>query len=324
MAGLVRIQELIFNQSADSIKGIIWLDVGGDLSLNPNGRWFNPLCGDLYPTFRYRPITSWFDDSYDTSLCPSSQDKFCQSASLLHQNYGILLKPELAAVDAFYALSEVFTFVALSERQFLNMVESKIIQEIDTLNNMDIVPSLSNLIHSKRVLTRHVSLLEENLAFIEAKANLDDEILTDSTWPQSEEQVNRQEVKVIGRMLQRDFKNLLDQAKELSDQCDKGMNVFMNSTMIMESKRAIRQAEGVAKLTRLALFYVPLSFTTGFFGMNFYQFGTGRLSIWVYFVISFPILAVTLIFLFDDTPARLLKQLIKISRFLRMISRRTQ
>lgn len=323
MAGLVRLCLLVFNQSADSTKGVIWIDVGGDLSLNPNGRWFNPLCGDLYPTFRYRPVTSWFDNSADTSLRPSSQDKFCQSASLLHQNYGVLLKPELAATDAFYALSEVFTFVALSERQFLNMVDSKIIREIDTLNDTDVIPSLSNLIHSKRVLTRHVSRLQENLAFLEAKANLDDETLMDSTWPQSEERNSRQEVKLIGRMLQRDFKSLLDQAKALSDQCDKSMNVFMNSTMIIESKRAILQAEGVAKLTRLALFYVPLSFTTGFFGMNFYQFGTGILSIWVYFVISFPILAVTLIFLFDDMPARLLRHLKKICRFLRMLLRRT-
>jgi Mg2+ and Co2+ transporter CorA len=81
------------------------------------------------------------------------------------------------------------------------------------------------------------------------------------------------------------------------------MHIVINNNMLVESQRAIEQAAGVAKLTRLAFFYIPLSFTTSFFGMNFVQFGTGELSIWLWFAVSIPIFFVSVLFLAVDLPA---------------------
>lgn len=37
---------------------------------------------------------------------------------------------------------------------------------------------------------------------------------------------------------------------------------------LIESKKAITQAEQVTKLTQLAFFFIPLTFVAGLFGMN--------------------------------------------------------
>ncbi|KAB5584717.1 hypothetical protein GE09DRAFT_1067956 [Coniochaeta sp. 2T2.1] len=60
------------------------------------------------------------------------------------------------------------------------------------------------------------------------------------------------------------------------------MTILMNAAAIDESQKAIAQAEGVAKLTTLAFFFVPLSFTTSIFGMNFELSDGNHLSMWVW------------------------------------------
>jgi Mg2+ and Co2+ transporter CorA len=282
------------------------MDVGSDLSMNPNAPLFSTLLdkkssSELYPTIQYRPDRAWTQELLQHRHSSSSLGDFTQSASLLHENYGLLLQPKLTATDAFYALNEMFTFAAHSERQFLNLMQSKITRELDVLSNSDVAPSLSNLIYSKRVLTRHIHRLKENVLAIETKGGLTTETILDLEWPQAKGDVERRHVKVVAHTLFRDFKHLLFQAEALSEQCDRGMTVSMNSAMIAESKRAIKQAEGVGKLTFLAFLYIPLSFTASFFGMNFHQLGTGTLSIWVWFVASCLVTAVTFLFLWLST-----------------------
>lgn len=75
--------------------------------------------------------------------------------------------------------------------------------------------------------------------------------------------------------LLKDLNYLLHRTKILSKYCGEGINLVMNQSMLTESQHAMNQAAGVAKLTRLAFFYIPLSFTTSLFGMKFVQFGTG-------------------------------------------------
>lgn len=76
------------------------------------------------------------------------------------------------------------------------------------------------------------------------------------------------------------------------------MNDIRTTAMLLESKKGIQQAQGVARLTMLPFFFIPLSFTTSFFGMNFAELGTGKYSIWLWFAVSVPIFAVALVFVF--------------------------
>jgi Mg2+ and Co2+ transporter CorA len=54
----------------------------------------------------------------------------------------------------------------------------------------------------------------------------------------------------------------------LSQRVDSTFQSLMSSITIVESSRAIRQAELVTKLTQLAFFFIPLSLVAGAFGMN--------------------------------------------------------
>lgn len=71
----------------------------------------------------------------------------------------------------------------------------------------------------------------------------------------------------------------------------------MNSAAIAESQCAIEQAKQVEWLTRLTFFYIPLSFTTSFLGMNLKVLGSGELQLWVWFAFAVPVLLISYIVL---------------------------
>ena len=67
------------------------------------------------------------------------------------------------------------------------------------------------------------------------------------------------------------------------------MTLAMNKATIEESRRAIEQSERLKKLTLLATFFIPLSFSASLFGMNIDVLGQSTVSIWWFFVLCIPI-----------------------------------
>lgn len=279
---------------------IIWLDVGEDLNEGPTGPWLylgarrNTKTTRLYPTIQHQPrialLSQKVADNSSDQFDPSAQ--FAQSAARLHLDYGRSLNRDLMCRDPFYAVTELFTFAAFAESQFLNMIEANLSAETSWRNSTDDNFSLSNLLHSKNLLDDHSQRLRANIITIRERGGL--------KWPKAQEADLREKADVTVRQLLQDFEFLLERARELSAHCERGMNIVMNNSMIAESKRAISQARVVAKLTRLAFFFIPLSFTTSFLGMNVSQFGTGKLNIWVWFVLSIPVFTASVIFLVFD------------------------
>lgn len=283
----------------------MWLDNGNDLSESLASWVTSPLRTDSWQ-INYLPV---IQHKHRIALKPRSRlllpvrrnecdaGKIIQSTSLLHLDHGLNLDRPLAASDAFYALNEVFRFALFSEVQFLNMLESKLIKELDQSvliqqNN----PTLSNLLYNQKLLDRHIQRIQDNITSMEGRAL--------ALWPKGllgeDEQVK---ANLAAEALLQDYDYLLCRAHTLSEQCNTGMQIVMNNAMIEESREAIFQAEGVAKLTRLACIFIPLSFTTSFFGMNIWQLGTGHLSIWIWIVVSFPIFVIPLIFMQYDLAA---------------------
>lgn len=56
--------------------------------------------------------------------------------------------------------------------------------------------------------------------------------------------------------------------KRTLDRCEVTFSSFIGSMNLIESKKAIAEAEQITKLTQLAFVFVPLTFVTGVFGMN--------------------------------------------------------
>ena len=64
------------------------------------------------------------------------------------------------------------------------------------------------------------------------------------------------------------LRNLERDLDSTSLRLDSTFQVFMSTMSIVESARAIKEAETVTKLTHLAFFFVPLGLVTSAFGMN--------------------------------------------------------
>ena len=224
-----------------------------------------------------------------------SRGPFSQSASLLAQNYGLTLDPALLAADSFYALNELFQLSASSICQLLNMIESIVDQNTgyNLFKSKDY--SLANLSYHQDILNRLEIRLRENIFDLEHHQ--------DTKWPRfydfddNDAAERRAKAVACAEVLLTDFKELLSRAERLSLRCQSGMSVCMNSASIAESQRAIEQAQQIEQLTRLAFFYIPLSFTTSFFGMNLGLFGSGHVPLWLWFAVSVPLFFISYIVL---------------------------
>lgn len=62
--------------------------------------------------------------------------------------------------------------------------------------------------------------------------------------------------------------NILRHIKTTTARSETLFQRYMSTMSIIESQKAIAEAEGVAKLTSLAFFFIPLTFIAGIFGMN--------------------------------------------------------
>lgn len=283
---------LCVERLGESWVGVAWLDIGKDLGQGLPGPWQDTgPRGVFYPTIQHWHRMA-LDAKSSQASCLTQKDtpsKYSQSAANLHLEYGSRLNAELAFYDSFYAFNKIFTFVAFAEVQFLNLLEIKITAETSQITLSSGTATLSNLKRFKDVLEAHVRILKGNLACIKTSGG--------SKWskvPWSKSDLVALAESSRNTLLQ-DFTYLVEFAEGLSTRCDRGMDLVINSAMLAESKETYLQAQGMVRLTRLAFFYIPLSFTSGFFGMNFRELGNGSLRIWIWFVVAFVVTLLSLI-----------------------------
>lgn len=301
MAGYVDHESRIVN-FADIVVVLAWTDAGQHLGNGPEGPWRPERSRKIPRNSVFIPSIQHFTDktmkeilAFKNSPTCHSDGLFAQSALSLAQNYGLTLDHDLAAVNSFYALTELFQTSASSICQFLNLLETI----IDTYTGYNQYKSqdfsLGNLAYHQDILKSLESRLGENFSDLQGHHN--------PQWPRSYDlsdastKHNKLKAEASARTLLTDFRNLLSRTQQLAAQCRSGMSVCMNSAAIAESQRAIEQAKQVERLTRLAFFYIPLSFTTSFLGMNLKVLGSGKLQLWVWFAFAVPVLLISYIVL---------------------------
>jgi len=258
---------------------------------------------NIVPTILHRPRIA-LKTAHISGNRPSisiQAGQFPQSGSIIHAHYGRFLDVATSANDPFYTLSELFSFCASAETQFLNMIEQKISIEMENFARGDNCRmteegvhglTLSNLIYNRSILDQHVVRLKDCVAFVEGSGAM--------KWPKASEERQKAKATSTSQALLADFQYLLGKATTLAQTCERGMGIASNNAMVAESRTAIDHAKRMSKLTLLAFFFVPASFTTSLFGMNFEQFGTGKLSIWAWIVVLVTTYAVALIMLYVD------------------------
>ncbi|PVH75109.1 hypothetical protein DL98DRAFT_383861, partial [Cadophora sp. DSE1049] len=287
----------------DKWVAIIWTDIGQDLGFGPEGPWrpdrsrrsrrstarkstFLPIVQDFPPDAIQAPSSS-----LRTAEPDPWPGAFTQSATLLAQNYGKSLDVNTLRLDSFYAFTELFQASASSISQVLNLIEVTINQNTGYNQYISQNYSLANLSYNQDILVRLEAQLHDNIFELDRSKKMN--------WPRSHGGGNNESVEGSTKanegteILLTDFRALLSRTKKLSARCQDGMQVCMSSAAIAESQRAIDQAKKVEQLTRLAFFYIPLSFTTSFFGMNLDLFSNNAVHLWTWFAVSVPLLIVS-------------------------------
>lgn len=306
---------------ADLVAVLAWTDAGQHLENGPSGPWQLyrphdfPLKSVFIPTMHH-----FTDETMKLFLkfkepCGHGPDhKYTQSNLSLASNYGLTLDPALASADSFYALTELFQSSAASICQLLNLAEMiidnrtghspnksqdfglenyrqkilrRVVHHLRENENQEF--GLENLSYHQDILKRLALHLRENIGDLEGHHS--------AQWPRSysrnDDEAERSKFKAAAaaQSLLRDFRHLLFRTEYLYAQCQSEISVCMKRAAIAESQQSIEQAKQVGQLTGLAFFYIPLSFTTSFLGMNLKIFGSGKLQLWIWFAFAAPLLA---------------------------------
>ncbi|KAL9099121.1 MAG: hypothetical protein Q9163_005334 [Psora crenata] len=83
---------------------------------------------------------------------------------------------------------------------------------------------------------------------------------------------------------------LIQRIKDQARQNEQFTTSLMAAMSIVESERGIAEAHGVTKLTELAFFFIPLSFSASIFSMQVKEINSGNVSIWVFFPVAAAVL----------------------------------
>ncbi|KAK4497675.1 hypothetical protein PRZ48_010328 [Zasmidium cellare] len=213
--------------------------------------------------------------------------KINQNVLNLWYQYDCGLDLDLARLDAFYALSRLFKLASACERQFLHLIQQLVADEVEQAGNFKEDDAyVSNLQDHQQVLSRHKKLLRRNVAAIHKH----------SAWPRHAalSEIDSSRISQVAQELEDEFQDLLTDVEDTAKECSQGVNDLTNAANLMEAQRAIAQAEGVARLTRLASVFIPLALLAAFFGMNFHEFGQGTLHLWVFIAAAVPTFAISI------------------------------
>lgn len=206
-----------------------------------------------------------------------------QSASLLSTDYGRTLHPDVMARDAMYALSEVLSFTASSQMQFLNLIDIKLEQQTSLPPAQDLL-SLPNLKYLQKIL-RVLDSINNTKS---------------PKWPKDTSPPGKRRADAAVQSLEQDFKHLLKGTETLRDRTAQAITTLMSSISIAEAQRASEQTTRVSKTTFLAFVFMPLPFKTGVFGMNVTELGDDRLGLKWWAVMTFCVVGASLAVFFMD------------------------
>ena len=288
-------------------RAIIWMDHGRDLADSAKGPWYPPLNQSFQPheSYFYPIIVQHTNNDFLGAVSQSishSADghnghpwKASQNTCLLPFEYGSHLNKEEATEDAFYALSELFHFVASAGVQYLNLFATRIEDELSFIGIDDHAESqqiiLINLRYMKTHLVRYRDQLTGTSAVLRNRNAFN--------WPQPEEISST--VTASTALLSSDFDYLLERSQNLVRECESGMDTLASNAAVAEAQRSYKTGLQAKKLTIVATLFIPLSFVCSVWGMNTAQLGSGSVSVvWVLLSLVPTFLITAAIYFWND------------------------
>jgi hypothetical protein len=222
----------------------------------------------------------------DLPPCPDDSESLIQAAAHLPREFHLTIDHAIAALDPRYALSPIFLFAASEANSFLDNIQRR--YEIiagslwDPAHSKD---SMEELILYKHLLDDNAARHEQVLRFLQTP-----DLATCADRLDAHQRLVADKAKNFVKV---DFEYLSTRCRQLSSHHQEAISILTSTTALMESRKQITLATQVTKLTILASVYLPLSFCTGIFGMNFIELE--GLRIWIWGVVTLVIGVVTLV-----------------------------
>lgn len=99
----------------------------------------------------------------------------------------------------------------------------------------------------------------------------------------------------MSQVLREQIKTVLAKSGRLEQRYRDHFQLHVSAVSLEESRRALDQNRSLGRLTQLAFVFIPVTFTTGIFGMNVAPFVNGGAPMWKFWVTSVAIAISTLI-----------------------------
>lgn len=305
------------------------MDQGRPLEKSPSGPWTRHIESKAtalpiiqhHHKMAFRTTINCLDPNANSSV------GFQQSTAILPLQYdslvGLVDLSRRAAQDPLSMCIPLFAHAAFSEIQFLNLMESRIRMQIDAIADGVSADALGTFQYYSNILDRHAQQLTESTRALCRLINQSNQksngVRAESPMPRSavppsismrrqtsETDTTRNmgsinsENAFEAKNLFEDYEQLHIRCIELSRRCTQGINLAMNKAAIEESRKAIEQSERLKKLTLLATFFIPLTFSASLFGMNIDLLGQNGVRFWWFFVLCIPItLSAYIVYLWD-------------------------
>ncbi|KAI1813642.1 hypothetical protein GGS20DRAFT_469684 [Poronia punctata] len=310
---------------------IVWMDQGRPLEKSPPGPWTHHLEAEpvALPILQHHHKMAFRTTTAHLDTDENAKARIQQSTAVLPLQYDSLIElvdlARQAPHDPLSMCIPLFAHAVYSEAQFLNLMESRIQEHMNGVA-AGFVPSatLGTFQYFSTILSRHAQQLKDSNHALRKLADhsvalsggVTAGIPTPSDggtpgydWKSAEDKTaNFLSFGAPGgpftaKGLQEDYDQLHARCANLVNMCYKGMALAMNVTAIEESRKAIEQSGRVKKLTLLATLFIPLSFTSGLFGMNLNLLGQSSVKWWWFFVLCIPITLFAYVFYLWDYDA---------------------
>lgn len=102
-------------------------------------------------------------------------------------------------------------------------------------------------------------------------------------WLQSLDIAVSSSEKAASELLKEELNDVLEDGYRLELEMRERIQVHVAAMSLEESRKGIQQANSVGRLTQLAFLFIPLTFTTGVFGMNIESLKDGA-PLWKFWV----------------------------------------
>lgn len=287
------------------------MDHGRPLEKSPPGPWSDHIESKAMPLpiLQHHPKMAFRNTSNRLDPDANVHARVQQSTTIIPLQYDSLISlvdlARYASQDPLTMCIPLFAHAAFSEIQFLNLIESRIQTQINSITEGVPADLLGSLQYFSNILNRHAQQLKDNTFALERLASYNTRL-----------KVETETIKGIGsskydgtftpRGIIEDYEYLYIRCVDLSKMCAQGITLAMNKAMIEESRKAIEQSERLKKLSMLATLFIPLSFSASLFGMNIDLLGQSPVQLWWFFVLCIPITLFAYIFYLWDF--RLLKR----------------